>query len=571
MMGIHDALWPRSTAAAPAFAAAARAAAALCLCAGLLSCSGADVASFPWKAAQGSNLGFRQSASFPKGDENKFSAARSENSFSLKAPLKVEPGYMFAVTMKLRAENLVVALSFGQSAKNPGRTVSFAALPGRTAFYLRAPDSRSVKHLTVAVKSPSGQPEGKDGTSLAEIESVALLPAFLGYERLKEGGYRVSEGLTIGRQSRGSSLWTIEGPFGDLRKSDGKKSLVPALRLKYAATSDADIVVKAGTKVVIRAASAKKEALLPVSVFPDAEKIGSIALTVPEGVNLESASIESLPEEEALLLDPGVVLLQPAPAEGQDLTYCRWDLLPNVVMFDFRDYAVQDSYLKRLAFFVEKRGFAGRLAEDEEIAALHGWNAHDYKTEDLAKFFTAAKKTGFSLNAKELWLRDFLIENRLIASRGQEYKGLGGAIISISRESPPYLRHTFLTHESSHAIFFADERYSAYCISMWNAMSQEEKWFWVLYFGWMRYDIGSAYLMANEMQAYLIQQPAHKAEEYFTKTLTERLLEKNPELKAPLDAYVEKFGPEFVRKAGLLDGWLRAEYGFGAGTTFFVR
>ena len=106
---------------------------------------------------------------------------------------------------------------------------------------------------------------------------------------------------------------------------------------------------------------------------------------------------------------------------------------------------------------------------------------------------------------------------------------------------------------------------------MWNAMSQEEKWFWVLYFGWMHYDIGSAYLMANEMQAYLIQQPARKAEEYFTKTLTERLLEKNPELKASLDAYVGKFGPEFARKAGLLDGWLRAEYGFGAGTTFFVR
>ena len=563
---------PRSTAkAAPALAAAARAAAALCLCAGILSCSGADVASFPWKAARGNTLGFRQSASFPKGDENRFSATRPENSFSLKAPLTVEPGYMLAVSMKVRAENLVVALSFGQSAKNPGRTVSFAAQPGRTAFYLRAPDSRSVRYLTVAVKPGSGQSGGKDETILAEIESVALIPAFLGYEKSKDGGYRVSEGLAIGRQNRDTSLWTIERPFADLRKSDGSKSLVPALRLKYAASSDADIVVQAGTKVVIRAASAKKEALLPASVFPDAEKVGSIALTVPDGISMESISIESLPEEEARLLDPGIVLLQPALTEDQDLAYSRWDLLPDVVIFDFRNYAVQDSYLKRLAFFVEKKGFAGKLAKDEEIAALHGWNAHDYKTEDLAKFFTAAKKAGFSLNAKELWLRDFLVGNRLIAARGQEYKGLGGAIISISQESPTYLRHTFLTHESSHAIFFADEGYRAFCISMWNAMSQEEKWFWVLYFGWMHYDIGSAYLMANEMQAYLIQQPVRKAEEYFTKILTERLLEKNPELKASLDGYVEKYGPEFARKAGLLDGWLRAEYGFGAGTTFFVR
>ena len=572
MIGIHDARCQKSTAkAAPVLAAAARAAAALCLCAGLLSCSGADVASFPWKGAQGKNLGFRQSASFPKGEENKFSAARPENSFLLKAPLTVEPGYMLAVNMKTRAEDLVVALSFGQSAKNPGRRVSFAARPGRTSFYLRAPDSRSLRYLSVAVKSGSGQSGDKDETILAEIESVALIPAFLGYEKSKEGGYRVSEGLSIGRQSGGASLWTIEQPFADLRKSDGKTSLVPALRLKYEASSDADIVVQAETKVVIRAASAKKEALLPASVFPGADKLRSIALTVPDGLAMESVSVESLPEEEARLLDPGVVLLQPALAEDRDLAYSRWDLLPNVVIFDFRNYAVQDSYLKRLAFFVEKKGFAGRLAKDEEIAALHGWNAHDYKTEDLAKFFTAAKKSGFSLNAKELWLRDFLIENRLIAPRGLEYKGLGGAIISISQESPTYLRHTFLTHESSHAIFFADEGYRAYCISMWNAMSQEEKWFWVLYFGWMRYDIGSAYLMANEMQAYLIQQPVRKAEEYFTKTLIERLLEKNPELKAPLEGYVEKFGPEFARKAGLLDGWLRAEYGFGAGTTFFVR
>ena len=102
-------------------------------------------------------------------------------------------------------------------------------------------------------------------------------------------------------------------------------------------------------------------------------------------------------------------------------------------------------------------------------------------------------------------------------------------------------------------------------------MSREEKWFWILYFGWMNYDTNSAYLMANEVQAYLIQQPPSKAQEYFTKTLPERLLERHPELKAPLDEYMGKFGLEFEKKAGLLDEWLRSAYGFGAGTTFFLR
>lgn len=548
-----------------------RAAAAILLFSSLFSCSGADVGSFAWTTAQGNKLSFGQSASFPKGGENKFSAAYSENSYTLKSPLVVESGYMLAVSMNLMAENLAVTLGFGQNAKKPDKEVRFAAQPGHATFYLRAPDSRTLKNLKVSVKPLSGTIDGKDETALAEIESVALVPGFLGYERMKDSGYRISEGLAIARQDSGSSLWTIELPFSDALKLDGKKILIPALRLRYATASDADIVARAGGKVVIKAASARKEAFVPASVFPKAESAGSISLNVPDSVGLESAYIESVPAEEALWVDPGIVLLQPALAEGQDLAHYRWDLLPNVVIFDFRNYGIQDAYLKRLAFFVEKKGFAGTLAKDAEIATLHGWNAHDYKTEDLAKFFSVAKKTDFTLNAKELWLRDFLVENRLITPQGQEYKGSGGAIISISQESPPYLRHTFLTHESSHAIFFADERYRQYCISLWEGMSQKEKWFWFLYFGWMNYDISSAYLMANEMQAYLIQQPARKAEEYFTKTLVDRLLEKHPELKDPLQGYVDEFGLEFARKASLLDGWLRAEYGFGAGTTFFVR
>jgi hypothetical protein len=77
--------------------------------------------------------------------------------------------------------------------------------------------------------------------------------------------------------------------------------------------------------------------------------------------------------------------------------------------------------------------------------------------------------------------------------------------------------------------------------------------------------------MAREMQGYLIQQPPKKAEEYFTKTLVERLLEHHPELETPLAEYMGSYGTEFANKAGLLDAWLRTAYGFGAGTTFFLR
>ena len=326
-----------------------------------------------------------------------------------------------------------------------------------------------------------------------------------------------------------------------------------------------------GTKILAKCASALKKILIPASVFPAASGLEQITISVPGAVSIQAAYIEAMPAEKAATVDPGVMLLAPPLSDNQDFAWYRWDLLPDVIMFDFRNYAVQDAYLKRLAFFVEKKGFAGTLANDNDIAALHGWNAHDYKTDDLARFFSTAEKTGFQLNSEELKLRDFLLEKKLLEKRGKEYLGLNGAIISISQESPRYLRHTFLTHESSHAVFFADKRYREYCISLWNAMSKEERWFWILYFGWMNYDTSSAYLMASEMQAYLIQQPPKKAEEYFTKTLVERLLEHHPELETPLAEYMGSYGTEFANKAGLLDAWLRTAYGFGAGTTFFLR
>ncbi|MDR2370060.1 MAG: hypothetical protein LBD71_01155, partial [Treponema sp.] len=78
--------------------------------------------------------------------------------------------------------------------------------------------------------------------------------------------------------------------------------------------------------------------------------------------------------------DPAVILAYPQEA-WRDARYeiFRWEAFPSILVFDTADYGVQDRLLKRLAFFVEKAGFRGRLAPDSEIAGLHGWNAHDYR------------------------------------------------------------------------------------------------------------------------------------------------------------------------------------------------
>ena len=140
----------------------------------------------------------------------------------------------------------------------------------------------------------------------------------------------------------------------------------------------------------------------------------------------------------------------------------RWERFPSLLIFDTADYAVQERLFKRLAFFVEKAGFRGHLATDADIAALHGWNAHDYRAEDLAAFFEAARKTKFPLNAEETELRRILLASGLIrkAASAEGFITSGeGAIISISRESVDYLRTLFITHEGFHGIFFQDKEF----------------------------------------------------------------------------------------------------------------
>ena len=551
----------------------------------LFSCQATELTSFPWKSDSGEKLPFVQLGGFPEGKENIFSAAAPTNSYALRKPVEVARGFMVAVRMDIGKENLVVGLSLASDAKKPGDAknaegeIRFAAQKGRTTFYLSYPPSKLLKTLVVNVTAPAaGSASGSDSRDegvFARVEAVSILPAFRGFDHSEKEGYRISDGIAVEREGAASKLWVFNAPF------EGNSTSLFILTLRYGTRAEEDIIVNAGKKIVARCLSPRMEIRIPASIFPDASSQRSLSILVPDKVGLQAAYIETDFSEAAAvqaddlgsasLVDPGIVLLQEALAPGEDFAWYRWDLLPSVFIFDFRDYGVQDDYLKRLAFFVEKKGFAGRLAKDEEIASLHGWNAHDYKAEDLARFYSTAAKTEFPLNGREIRLRDFLIDQGLLLRKGKEYGSGEGAIISVSQESPGYLRHTFLTHESSHAIFFTDSKYRDFCIALWNGMSREEKWFWILYFGWMNYDTKSAYLMAAELQAYLIQQPPKKAEEYFTKTLPERLLERHPELEEPIAAYMEEFGAEFEKKAIRLDNWLKTAYGFGAGTTFFLR
>jgi hypothetical protein len=259
-----------------------------------------------------------------------------------------------------------------------------------------------------------------------------------------------------------------------------------------------------------------------------------------------------------------------------DYEVFRWDRFPSLLIFDTADYAVQDRLLKRLAFFVEKAGWRGRLAGDHEIADQHGWNAHDYRALDLARFFEAARLEDFPLLPEERELESILLEARIIRREGGGIAAGEGGIISISRESEGYLRSLFTVHEGFHGIFFIDEEFREFSRRRWDGLDPAARRFILSYFDYQHYDIKDEYLVVNEFMAHVLQQPVSRAARYFGETLASRLdasswrravLPEKDEAAGAWPALAEAF----LAEARAFDAYAAGRWGLGAGRVSPLR
>jgi len=248
-----------------------------------------------------------------------------------------------------------------------------------------------------------------------------------------------------------------------------------------------------------------------------------------------------------------------------------WNAYPRILIFDTADYSVQARLFKRLAFFVEKEGYTGTLLTNDELRGKHGWNAHDYRAEDLADFFLHADEAGFSLNREELVLKEILLDNGILSMEGGNVRPGEGGLISISRESPGYLREKFIIHEGTHGIFFTDSLYREMCFARWDELPGEGKSFWKLFFAWNNYDSDDRYLVVNEYQAYMLQQHVKRAEQYFRNHGASRWIKLN---RDPEDGAVRFFNEEngvFEKYAAEMDETFHSATGFRAGDLFSIE
>lgn len=273
-------------------------------------------------------------------------------------------------------------------------------------------------------------------------------------------------------------------------------------------------------------------------------------------------------------VDPGLIMeWRRDNWRGRDYELFAWDRFPHVLIFDTLNYAVQDDFFRRLAFFTEKAGYTGRLMSDSFLASQHGYNAHDYRAESLAAFFELARVTDFALNSRELLLKEILSANGIIriASDGTVTAGTG-AVISISQESPVYLRWTFIAHEGWHGIFFTDADFRNTVASLYYTVDQRALRALIRYFAvtpTLNYNTADDYLMKNEFMAYMLQRPLNQVREYYVNLAARPHAQQT--MKQDADYILQTNADGYVSAATMLEQYVRDRWNLAAGRVWLIN
>lgn len=271
--------------------------------------------------------------------------------------------------------------------------------------------------------------------------------------------------------------------------------------------------------------------------------------------------------------DPGLILnYKTSQWRTADYEIYEWDRFPQILFFDTRNYEVQDRLFRRLAFFVEKQGYKGKLLTNEELGDMHGYNAHDYSAESMARFFNKATELNFTLNEEELLLKRILIHNGLFEDDGIYVKANEGGLVSISRETPGWSRTNFLAHEGWHTIFFRDAEFRNYVSAVFYTFDPTSRDFLIDYFKSqpsLGYDTNDEYLMHNEFMAYIMQQRLSEVAKYFVHLANRStVIEFTPQLASYI---IKTEGRGFEDAATALNDFVFDKYGIVCGNIALVN
>jgi hypothetical protein len=522
-------------------------------------CSG-RFESFPFQTVEGAHVALRQSPRRAPGEETRFQPA---------AGRLATPVYRLASTLAVPTGGQAFALSYTSSLADCRLTIlsdkntalKMAALPPSSGTRLRylVPLNRGDRIWGFQLTAPS--PEA--GGSL-ELSGAGTAPFVHGFA-IEQDGLAVDGSVAVLSASHGAVDARLT-PATRTRMAEG--IWVIAIGMQPAAGGGAVTFISEGGRSVVFDVSP--------SHAPDRLTFarGSVSF-LPVEVKVAGAvtgmEITQLPAEAPLPADPGSLLTwDVASWRRPDFELFSWDRFPHVLIFDTASYDVQDALFNRLAFFVEKAGHAGKIEAPAALAGIHGYNAHDYRAEDLARFFTTADEQGVALSAEEEKLAALLVENGVIQKTGSGYAPGEGCVISLSRSSSPVLRDLLLTHECFHGAFFSLPAFREATEKEWASLSPLEQQVWKGFLASRAYDIEDRYLLVNEFQSYLLQQERLFVPGFQAITLS-RMRAASPAGAALVKRFLAAHPASFLASFDALDGALQSAGGPPGGDAVGIR
>jgi len=446
--------------------------------------------------------------------------------------------------------------------------------------------SRQKIALLYSFSKDYGVPDGFFIKSLSTVKilSCELTPAACGFDYSKEiplYAFAPNGGVVIKDEKK----LDFSGLSLCFSAHNTKDSLMPVLKIFYNSNKKTINFTAGGEKITVRTSdnsftqipfSSLKSPYSAFEITENSECVSSV-LALSSDISLLDNSAEYINSPvRPIKTDPGLIMKWPKENwRGRDYELFEWDRFNKILFFDTADYEVQNDFFRRLAFFVEKKGFKGRLLSDEELEGKHGYNGHDYKACDLARFFEKARVLNFPLNKKELLLREILEVNSIIV-RAQDNSWVEGegAVISISQDSSMDLRTAFVAHEGWHGIYFIDSEFRDTVSGIFYMLKSKDPLtlnFLIRYFQvtpTLNYDTDDDYLLKNEFMAYMLQRPVSVCESYYVNMASRNHAQSL--IKSESDYIISTKASGFVGSAQMLEDYVSGRWNLAAGRVWLV-
>ncbi|ULQ59560.1 hypothetical protein K7I13_14000 [Brucepastera parasyntrophica] len=171
------------------------------------------------------------------------------------------------------------------------------------------------------------------------------------------------------------------------------------------------------------------------------------------------------------------------------------------------------------------------------------------------------------MNREETELKTILLQEGVIRSENGGYVPGNGAVLSISRESPLYLRYNFMAHEGFHGIYFIDENFRSTVDTVYAETDERAVRFIKNYFELvptLGYDTDDTYLLKNEFMGYLMQQSLERVGPYFSGSVLNRFLQSGGD--ASIGQYIGNTrASDLVTAATIINDYVFNHWGLAGG------